>query len=69
MLNVVNWYRLIAPFQKGETPTFVQHVKASLAEFQESTLRNEAGVLVFSGFVLRTYQYQGKEKLLTYCIN
>ncbi|CRG88403.1 hypothetical protein PISL3812_05433 [Talaromyces islandicus] len=37
---------LIEPFQKGETPTFVQHVKAGFAELEGSY---GAGVLVFSG--------------------
>lgn len=43
---MISWYRLIEPFQKGETPTFVQHVKAGLTELGES---DGAGVLVFSG--------------------
>lgn len=39
--------RLLAPFQKGETPTFVNHIKAGLREYENS---EGAGVLVFSGF-------------------
>lgn len=41
--------RLIAPFQRGETPTFIQHVKAGLTELEKS---KDRGVLVFSGYVV-----------------
>lgn len=36
---------LIEPFQTGETPTFIEHIKAGLDELAE----NENAVLVFSG--------------------
>lgn len=37
--------RLIEPFQKGETPTFIDHVKAGLKALAE----DPNGLLVFSG--------------------
>ncbi|GAM41088.1 DUF218 domain protein [Talaromyces pinophilus] len=37
---------LLAPFQKGETPTFVNHIKAGLREYENS---GGTGILVFSG--------------------
>lgn len=37
--------RLIEPFQKGETPTFIDHVKAGLKALAEDS----HGLLVFSG--------------------
>ncbi|KAL2794526.1 hypothetical protein BJX66DRAFT_195899 [Aspergillus keveii] len=42
-LNENEW--LIEPFQRGETPTFTEHVKAGL----EVLKGDEGGVLVFSG--------------------
>lgn len=39
--------RLLEPFQMGEAPTFVEHVKAGLDELA----RNERAILVFSGYV------------------
>ena len=41
--------RLIEPFQYGETPTFIEHVKAGIDILQSS----EGAVLVFSGYVYR----------------
>lgn len=38
-------YRLIEPFQKGETPTFTNHVKAGL----EALASDPSSLLVFSG--------------------
>uniref|UniRef100_A0A093VTA8 Uncharacterized protein C57A10.07 n=1 Tax=Talaromyces marneffei PM1 TaxID=1077442 RepID=A0A093VTA8_TALMA len=49
---------LLAPFQKGETPTFVNHVKAGLREYEKS---GNSGVLVFSGLVSHM------RDILTYC--
>lgn len=41
---------LIADFQRGETPTFVQHIKAGV----DALAQNCGGsVLVFSGYVTR----------------
>lgn len=37
--------RLIEPFQKGETPTFMAHVKAGL----KAAAEDPCSVLVFSG--------------------
>ncbi|EED12205.1 DUF218 domain protein [Talaromyces stipitatus ATCC 10500] len=37
---------LLAPFQKGETPTFVKHIRAGLQKYEGS---GGAGVLIFSG--------------------
>lgn len=37
--------RLIEPFQRGETPTFIEHIKAGLTELAA----NENAILVFSG--------------------
>lgn len=37
--------RLIEPFQKGETPTFIDHVKAGL----KALAKDPHGLLVFSG--------------------
>ena len=37
---------LIADFQKGETPTFIEHIKAGLRELK----RDERSVLMFSGY-------------------
>lgn len=38
---------LIADFQKGETPTFIEHIKAGLRELEG----DEKAVLMFSGYV------------------
>lgn len=42
-------YRLIEPFQKGETPTFIEHVKAGL----DALVQRPDSLLVFSGLDLR----------------
>lgn len=39
--------RVIEPFQHGETPTFIEHVKAGVSLLQ----RDSEGLLVFSGYV------------------
>lgn len=42
-------HRLIEPFQDGETPTFIQHVKSGVAKLAEDPL----AILVFSGYVMQ----------------
>lgn len=44
-------YRLIEPFQKGETPTFIEHVKAGLA----ALVQRPDSLLVFSGSDFRNH--------------
>lgn len=39
-------YRLIEPFQRGEAPTFIEHVKAGI----RLLAGDESGLLVFSGY-------------------
>jgi hypothetical protein len=40
-------HRLVEPFQKGETTTFMEHVKAGL----EALAEDPSALLVFSGYV------------------
>jgi hypothetical protein len=43
-MNEEEW--LIAPFQRGETPTFVEHLKAGL----NCLIASPNAVLIFSGY-------------------
>ena len=47
-------YRAIEPFQQGETPTFIEHIKAGLKALNETPGR----LLVFSGCALSA-RYDG----------
>lgn len=40
---------LLEPFQRGETPTFIQHIKAGVLQLKTSLDRGDDAVLVFSG--------------------
>lgn len=40
---------LIAPFQKGETPTFIEHARAGILTLQKCLANGEDAILVFSG--------------------
>lgn len=42
-------YRVIEPFQKGETPTFIEHVKAGIRELSRTGEHEPCALLVFSG--------------------
>lgn len=50
-VKTIHWYssvnRIIEPFQKGETPTFISHAKAGI----QVLVKDPKGLLIFSGYV------------------